>query len=90
MSDRPLRFPPRKHVITASVKIEDVPGVVARLRRELAQVLRDLAMRNTEPVRAALLEAADIFEEGTEAAERKPARGPTPIRSPGRRRESDE
>ncbi len=57
-----LRFPTRKHVLSASVSIRGIKPLVADLRHELARVVRDFAALQVPEVRDALLKCADMFE----------------------------
>jgi hypothetical protein len=62
---RPLRFPPRRHVLTASLKITEIPALVASVRREVARILRETARDEHPAVAARLREIADLFEAPT-------------------------
>jgi hypothetical protein len=57
----PLRFPPRRHVLSASLSIRDVPGVLEEMARKVAELLRESAADEQPAVAARLLAIADDF-----------------------------
>jgi hypothetical protein len=59
----PLRFPARRHVLTAALKITDIPDAMVGLQRMVAQTLREIAADEVPAVAARLLEIADAFDE---------------------------
>jgi hypothetical protein len=62
---RPLRFPPRHHALTASLRITEIPALVASVRGEVARILREMARDEHPAVAARLREIADLFEAPT-------------------------
>jgi hypothetical protein len=59
-SREPLRFPPRRHAVIATLKIAGAPGWVHR--SEVGQVLREVAEEHPDDVAAALRQAADVID----------------------------
>ncbi len=57
-----LRFPARRHAVTASLKITDIGPAVSALRREMAELLRAFAAEQEPDVAQALRQVADLFE----------------------------
>ncbi len=62
MPDHLLRFPPVRHVLTASIKIADVQPLVDSLRRDIARILREMAAKESPKVGARLREIAEAFD----------------------------